>query len=308
MRYQTIIASMLTALLGAACVGDVEDGGDGGSGSGSGSGSNAKAEFDSIIAPLLTAQCASCHVGPNTSPTNMFLGEDGLSSYYSQIQKDRGVNGNWDPAQATLLTKGLHTGPAFTAADAAKISKWLTDERTARGSGGGVDPGGNGSGSGSGSGSAGLTSARGAAMAFAACMSVSETEYTATQAYQVANMNSNNGRCTSCHNGSAGGVNFTNTNAYKDMFSKWQQELTFYGIFQPAAPAAAGGNYTIAAAEAKLCNKGTEKQNNLGTHPQYDCKQNNSTALNNLKTFITQVQAKVGTAACPTPAFKPYGI
>jgi hypothetical protein len=255
---------------------------------------NARQLFDSTVLPLLNAKCASCHTGSELSATNMFLGPDGASSAYDTLTKDRAVNGGFDPAAATILLKGAHEGPAWTAPEATKISAWLNAELTARGP---VTP--------PGPTPTGNTSARGTEMAFASCMSVSLTEYNTTQAYQVANMNSAQGRCDSCHSpGGAGGQWLGRQNTYKDMFAKWQQEVFFTGVFQAQLQLDAK-TYKIGAAETKICNKGKEKANNLGSHPDFDCTQNNSTALNNLKLFVSQVQAKVDAhdPTCPAPAF-----
>ena len=305
MRIQMQFAAVVaTALLGA-CVGDVQppsDDGDGttddGTNDGTDDGGTAATPrqiFDRDVKGLLTTKCAGCHVGPTTSPTNMFLGPDGESSYYASLEKDRAVTGGWVPASATLLSKGQHAGPAWQPAEADKITRWLQAEQMARG----VDttptptPAGN-------------TNARNVAMQFAACLSVSQTEYQQTQAYQIANLNSGQGRCYSCHNQGAGGSLFDISNNYNRMFNKWQEEVFFYGVFLSAAQTQNTPiTFKIAAAEQKICAKGTEKARNAGTHPEFNCQQNNGTALNNLKNFIQLVNTKAETpGACPTPAFK----
>jgi hypothetical protein len=93
------------------------------------------------------------------------------------------------------------------------------------------------------------------------------------------------------------------------MFAKWQQEVYFTGVFSAALQPDL--TYKISAAETKICNKGKEKENNLGTHPPFNCQQNNSTALNSLKAFVTAVQAKVDARdpGCTTPpAFAPPSL
>jgi cytochrome c553 len=295
MRNQ-IFAAVAMALLGA-CVGGIDTPPPGGDDQPPPA-TTARALFDQNVAPILT-KCQGCHVGSETSPTNMFLGPDGASSFYTTLVNDRAVNGGYDPAAATILLKGAHEGPAWTPAEVTKISDWLKAELAERGSPGPVGP------------PTGNTSARGASMAFVSCMTISLDEYKSTQAYQVANMNTQNqGRCSSCHSpGGAGGqwlgtspaVN--NANTYTDMFAKWQEEVFFTGVFQ-AQLQTATNTYKIAAADNKICSKGKEKQMNLGTHPTFDCNQNNSTALNNLKAFVLAVQTKVdmGSVGCPTPA------
>jgi hypothetical protein len=285
MRNQ-LLATVAMTMLGA-CVGgiDTTQGGDDTS-----SGGTAHQMFDSTVAPLLTANCSSCHVGPEISATNMFLGPDGVSSYYTTLTNDRAVNGGFNPAAAEILLKGPHEGPAWSSSQAATITAWLNQELKERG-GPPPDPPG---------GTTTNTTPRGAEMAFVGCMSApaAMTAYvaTGTQAYQIALLNTAQGRCYSCHSpGGAGGqwLGIANNKAAQDlMYGKWQQEVFFTGVFQ--AQLQSGTNiYKVAAAETKICNKGQEKANSLGTHPPFDCKQNNSTGLNNLKAFATLVQGLV---------------
>jgi len=287
MRNQFFAAVAAFAL--GACVGGIEGmpGGD------DTTGQSARQLFDSTVPPKLTAKCASCHVGPETSSTNMFLGPDGLSSYYTTLTNDRAVNGGFDPAAATILTKGMHEGPEWTAQEKQVITTWLLAEQAERGVDTTPPP----------TGGPTNTTARGAEMSFAACLSVSLTEYNTTAAYEVANMNSERGRCYSCHEpGGAGGAYWGRANNYEDMLGKWQEEVFFTGAFQ--AQLQPDNTYKIAAADSKICNKGLEKDNNLGTHPSFDCQQNNGTNLQNLKTFVDQMNTKLAGGGCPAPAFK----
>lgn len=283
MRNQ-ILAAAAMAMLGA-CVGGIDTPPAGGDDDMPPPNATPRELFDTTVQPLLSAKCAQCHVGPETSATNMFLGPDGVSSFYTTLVNDRAVNGGFNPSAATILLKGAHEGPAWTSAEATKISTWLQAELTARG--GTIDPG---------PGTNPLASARGAEMAFVGCMTApaSITDYTTTgtQAYQIALLNTNQGRCYSCHSpGGAGGQWLGISNQYKDMYAKWQEEVFFTGVFQ--AQLQPDNTYKIAAAETKICNKGKEKANNLGTHPTFDCTQNNSTGLNNLKGYAAAVWARV---------------
>ena len=248
-----------------------------------------KDQFNSKVMPLMAA-CQGCHVGPSSSPTNPFLGET-LSSqegYYAALEKDRAVNGGWVPTAATILTKGPHEGRAWTSAEAETITAWLTAEQLVRG----VDttpvppPNPN-------------TSARGAMMQWAQCLSVSLAEYEATQAYTVANMQSENGQCLACHYAGAAGLVLLNNGQREKMLGHWQEEVFLQGVFtariQPTTPP----TYKMEAAETKFCNKGLEKNNNQGTHPEFNCNQNGMTRLKN---FATQIQAKIDAGQCGTPA------
>src|SRR5262249_14709114 len=155
MRNQMLLASIAMTLLGA-CVGGIDSGGGDDDGPAP-PGETPRGLFDRTVLPLLN-NCVSCHVGPETSATNMFLGPDGLSSAYDTLVKDRAVNGGFNPAAATILLKGKHDGPAWSPSQAQKIATWLRAELAARGP---IDPGG-----GSGSGGGGITGARAASMAF----------------------------------------------------------------------------------------------------------------------------------------------
>lgn len=282
MRNQLLVTVAMTML--GACVGGIDTT----TGDDTPSGGTAHQMFDSTVAPLLTANCSSCHVGPETSATNMFLGPDGVSSYYTTLTNDRAVNGNFNAAAAEILLKGPHEGPAWSSSQVTTITAWLNQELKERG-GPPPDPPG---------GTTTNTTPRGAEMAFVGCMSApaAMTAYTATgtQAYQIAQLNTQQGRCYSCHSpGGAGGqwLGIANTAAAQMlMYGKWQQEVFFTGVFQ--AQLQSGTNvYKIAAAETKICNKGKEKDNSLGTHPSFDC--NSGTGLANLKAFATLVQGLV---------------
>lgn len=296
MRNPTLLATITMALLGA-CVGgiDTPPGGDDDD-EPPVPGETARALFDRTVATPLAGLCASCHVGSTLSSTNMFLGPDGMTTpagittAYETLIKDRAVNGGFNPEAATLLLKGLHEGPAWTTAQAEKITTWLRAELTARGP---ISPD---------NGTTGTTNPRVAAQMFVSCMSVSLTEFNATRPFIIAAMNSQLGNCASCHGEGAAGLYARPPNEAKAMFDHWMQEVYFYGAFTAARQT--DNTYKVVAAETKICNKGREKDNNLGTHPDFNCQQNNSTALNALKLFAQQVQAKVDAKdpLCPTPA------
>jgi len=148
---------------------------------------------------------------------------------------------------------------------------------------------------------------RTAMLLFVSCMAGSLTEYNATEAWQIANMYAIQGPCNSCHGDGAGGPWLSARNGYKDMFYAWLQEVHFGEIF--TVQLRPDLTYQVVVAEARICNKGTEKANNLGTHPAFDCLQNN--AIANLEAFAALVQAKVdrGDPSCRMPpAFDPPGF
>jgi hypothetical protein len=311
MRNQ-LLFSVAAAMLGA-CVGGIDmpaGGGGGGGGSGGGSSESARANFDANVAPMLQTECASCHVGQETTTTNMFLGQaNTFDSFYAGITNDASINGDFNPSAAHLLTQGKHQGPAWTGDQAQLISSWLTAEASERGSevGGGSGSAGGGSGSGGTTQNANTT-AVGAEQQFAACMSISQTEYTTDQAYMIANMNTEDGRCYSCHEpGGAGGAYWGIANNYLTMWTKWQEQVFITGAFEASAQATNPVTYQMVTAQQKICDKGTELQNNTGTHPTFDCNQTvgGVQPLTTLDKYRQDVQAKEDAGTCPAPAFAP---
>src|SRR5438552_11093050 len=75
---------------------------------------SARDDFNANVEPIMSAKCAGCHVGAETSATNMFLGQQNtVDSHYNGIVNDRAINGGFDAASASLLSKGQHEGPAL---------------------------------------------------------------------------------------------------------------------------------------------------------------------------------------------------
>lgn len=131
LRLRTAIVSLL--LVSACSVGEVPTGGGtptptpdaaqtgnggidaaptGGSDA-AGGGVDPAATFTSMILPLLTAQnCTGCH--PSMSPPDM--------TSYSALDPSFITKPG---AKATLITHGVHSGPAVTTTSAATIAAWI---------------------------------------------------------------------------------------------------------------------------------------------------------------------------------------
>jgi len=260
-----------------------------------------RVQFDNTVAPLLQQRCAGCHVGPETSATDMFLGTaETTDSFYKGVTDDRRVNGGFAPPAAELLTKGAHSNVVWwSAAEDQTISTWLLAEASARGDGGGgggdagtIDAGGGGK----------PTSARAAEQQWASCLAVSTDAYNSTQAFLIGQMQSEAGRCYSCHSpGGAGGAYWSVDKT--DMLAKWQQEIFITAPFQAAAVTGTPVTYKMIAGKNKICNKGQEKSLNAGTHPSYDCNQtvNGVKPIDALDAFTTAVQANEDAGKCPAP-------
>ena len=275
-------------------------------------GQPARQDYHTNVEPVLSAKSAGCHVGPETSSTNMFLGQTNtVDSHYDGITGDRAINGGFDPTQASILLKGMHEGPALSDIEKGAISEWLTHEGTERGTdGGGTDPG-SGSDPGTGSGTTPVRSstADAAETQWASCLSVSTAEYQSSKVYLIANMHTDSGDCYSCHEpGGAGGAYWGTepNNTYLTMLSKWQEEVFITGAFAASAQSTTPVSYKIAIASSKICAKGQEKNNGGGEHPAFDCNQTvgGVQPVTQLEVFRQGVQAHAdGTAtpACPTP-------
>ena len=305
MRTHLLATLAMTAMLGSAgCVGGLTDAGPTTTDPNpTNPDATPRQMFDTTVAPLLvTERCAGCHVGPETGPTNMFLGTANTNdSFYAGITGDDAITGKFNPIAASILTKGQHEGPKWSDAEATTISDWLDAESAARDTGSATDPT-----QPTNPTNPALT-VSGAEEQWAACLSISQTEFTTTTAYAIADMQTDSGRCYSCHEpGGAGGAYWGRNNQYLDMLSKWQTEVFITGAFQ-AQTVSTGGtvSYKMAVASNKICSKGKEQDNSAGTHPKFDCNQNvdGVVALDALASFATMVQAKADAHACPTPAF-----
>jgi len=112
-------------------VGD-DTGGDDGGGGGGGA---AEIQFNNQVSPLLNAACANCHAGAAGSTPLKFLGNAGTTGYYDAVTIESAVIGDFTPTCALVL-KGLHDGGnarAWTDAEKATITSWLSAESAARG-------------------------------------------------------------------------------------------------------------------------------------------------------------------------------
>jgi cytochrome c553 len=314
-RTQLLTSIAMSTLFGVGCVPSIPEHQVAGADAPGGT-ATPREMFDSTVAPLLAA-CSGCHVGTETSSTDMFLGPPPATadSMYAGITGDRRVNGDFSPASAELLTKGTHEGVTWwTAAQAQTISAWLEAEAAARGSGDGSDivPI-TGSGSGSdGGGTGGVTDPIAAEQQWASCLAASGSAYESTKVYEIANMISSQGTCYSCHEpGGAGGAYWGIDNNYQTMLTKWQEQVFITAPFEVGE--AATGNtvtYKMISGREKICAKGMEQDNNGGTHPSFDCEQTvgGVKPVDALDAFTTAVQANEDAGLCPAPGmFQPPG-
>jgi hypothetical protein len=87
-----------------------------------GTSDGARGMFNSEVAPLLSTNCTKCH----------YTGSNILPLTYDSIVTNTDLNGGYYPESSTLLTKGFHEGPGWTATETSVIVEWLYAEGAAR--------------------------------------------------------------------------------------------------------------------------------------------------------------------------------
>jgi len=239
------------------------------------------------VQPMLVASCASCHEGTVGSTPYKFLGAIDPSDNYQAIMTDQAVIGGWNPALATLLTKGAHDGRAWTDPEKATISAWMAQEVIDRN----VDlenppppqP-------------AGPLTARQALAQWSACMQYAD--WTDSQVYTWANKGTNQGPCRQCHTDGAGAF-FANTDA--DMMFEMNKHEVFIKAMFTVAPKSLTDpslGYEVRVNDVKLCNKGAGDGQ---SHPNYNCA---GTQMDRLVDFYTRTKTYIESGACTaTPGF-----
>jgi len=135
MRTITAILFSLIFVLAAGCTGELtpiepDPGGGtttpppGGDGDGDGPPPSANEQlFNQTVSPLMS-ECSSCHsVGGPFAP--FFLSAEPAGWYDTLIQSEV-IGGT--PEESTLVTTGVHTGPAFS--NEAPVRAWIVDLNT----------------------------------------------------------------------------------------------------------------------------------------------------------------------------------
>lgn len=92
----------------------------------------AKAYFDEMVQPLLIqarplGACTVCHAGTNIVDGPDFFGLTPADSYTTLMTQPR-IVAPGNPAGSLLVTRGVHTGDAFPAAEKAIIDQWILME------------------------------------------------------------------------------------------------------------------------------------------------------------------------------------
>lgn len=152
----------------------------------------ARQMFDQDVQPILSANCASCHAGPDASNSPDWMSTDTTTSYNMIVARTDFVNNS--PANSMLLQKGAHTGPAFTDTQVPVMESWLAKEAEERNLQPPPTPPPNQL----------PTTFTEALTRFGDCMSIDD--WNATGMNDLQNQNTNQGRCKNCHNTGTGGA------------------------------------------------------------------------------------------------------
>jgi mono/diheme cytochrome c family protein len=168
-------------------------------------GQDGRAFFDANVSPILDdgiagATCAECHSAeyPDDYDGPDFLG-GGPEQFYDNLVGEI-IYVNADPGNSQFLNRGLHTGPAFTPAQAETVRAWLAIEAENR-----FGTGGDGGAGGAGGGTTGPTGPE-LLDQFSECMTLEDWKATGMQ--QIAlQVTLQDGPCHKCHE-SGVGANF----------------------------------------------------------------------------------------------------
>lgn len=293
MRRNTLFATAFVTLLGAGCVGDLQPTGDddGDDDPLPEEKSLGRQAYDSMVAPIMV-NCSGCHqTGGSGTP---FLGGAATTDDYDSLTGVgfRVIIGDFNPAQAPLLTYGqsaTHSGPEFSAAQAATVESWLVQEAMDRG----IDISGTPP-----PGPSGTVSSRQALAKFAACMVVGDWQDNNMGSWN--NKGSNNGNCSNCH-AETGAGGFYTSNSSTTMFEMNRTELFIRAFFttQPVDPTNPMSDFMVVPNMPKLMAKGSGQG---GQHPNYNVNENDQYFLR-LNAFYTATQARL--ASCTAPAVFP---
>lgn len=89
--------------------------------------SKAEREWEQNALPILREQCAACH--EESGPTGFLAGDAPEEIRATVLAYRPAIIDLGSPASSRLLTKGLHSGPTFTAQEVALLLEWIEAER-----------------------------------------------------------------------------------------------------------------------------------------------------------------------------------
>ncbi|MFO0722616.1 MAG: hypothetical protein U1E65_02455 [Myxococcota bacterium] len=253
-------------------------------------GLTARELFDRNVAPILAANCASCHAGANPGDGPDYLGPTATpaTGFYAPLTTGHTVIGNapfiaYPSVNSPLVYKGAHTGPAFTTADAATVSSWLVKEAEERGLVTAQNPNNPPP-----TGNYQPKNLREAIIRFTACMQRTTWDATYGQGNntQVARQNTNDGPCYACHStGTAGAFLSQNSG---DTFDAHKNPNMIYVMKMVLGTVNTDGSFKDLVPAYRFRDKGQGPQ---GTppHPSYLLTDERNQAMNS---FIDQTMTR----------------
>ncbi len=291
MRPQNYLAA-LALVLGSACVGSINPmpGDDEPDPDPDPDASAARLQFDSDVAPLLSAACASCHVGAVDAAGDVsynFLGNTAVAGYYTAVTNDASVTGGFDPGLANLVNKGQHdngSARAWTQIEKDAITEWLLTEAEERGIDLDPEP----------PVSPTPATSREALAQWSGCMTIDD--WTTSLVYQWADKGSDRGQCMSCHNQGAGGYYASNDENEMFEMNRYEIYLTTFFTAAPVNVSDPSQGYQILLNESKL----RAKANAVG-HPSYNPDGGNQ--MQYLRNFYDLTKARITAGTCGPAGF-----
>ena len=115
------LSAVATAVFAFGCTGLIDDGGTGGL---TPEQAEARRAWVQEAKPVLAQNCAACHTGSRMNIAFM-EGADVIAQRDDLLAFEPVVVNLEAPQSSRLLTKGLHSGPALTAAQASIVLQWI---------------------------------------------------------------------------------------------------------------------------------------------------------------------------------------
>ena len=253
-----------------------------------------RAFFEANVSPILNngmagQLCASCHSSefPDETAGPDFLGASSAAYYDTLVGNIVYVNA--DPQSSRIVTRGLHSGPAFTAPQLALVTEWLEIEALrfapmptgAGGAGGGPPP-------------TGLSGAE-LLQEFSDCMTLED--WTASGMPDVAlTVTLTQGPCYACHQSGSGENFMTDPGSQASLVEGFELEknMPFLGNLVTFAVDQTTGQATEVVQSYRWQDHGDDSD----IHPQYFLASQNVAAIDN---WFALVSAKIVNGECTLP-------
>src|SRR5687768_12915884 len=123
------LSAIAVALFAVGCTGLIDDGG---TGNQTPAQAEARRAWLQEAQPVLAQNCAACHNGSRPG-VGFFEGAEPFAQRDDILANDPVVVNLTAPQSSRVLTKGLHEGPALTAAQTSSILQWIQKQKDAEG-------------------------------------------------------------------------------------------------------------------------------------------------------------------------------